>query len=66
MFKLIEMPYDLYDYFLKQKNKPIFREISNIVRQNIWHESADFVISQEWIKTEDRIFYELYYYLRYN
>ena len=59
------MPNDLYDQFMKEKSNPIFTEIINIVRDKIWHESIDFTISQEWLKTEDKLFLELYYLLRY-
>ncbi len=60
------MPYDLYDYFLKLRSHPMFTEVSDKVRQNLWRESINVVQSQEWIKTEDKILIELYYYLRYN
>lgn len=60
------MPYDLYDYFLKQRRNPDFTEVADMVRQNIWGESISFMASLEWMKTEDRILIELYYYLRYN
>ena len=59
------MPNDLYDHFMKEKSNPLFTEISNIVRDKIWHESIDFDISQKWLKTEDKIFIQLYYLLRY-
>ena len=60
------MPYDLYDHFMKEKSNPLFIEVSNIVRDNVWDESIDFVMSQNWLKTEDKLFIELYYLLRYN
>lgn len=60
------MPNDLYDNFLKERDRPIFSEITNKVRQKIWCDSINFIISQNWMNTEDRIFIELYYYLRYN
>lgn len=59
------MSNDLYDHFMKEKSNPLFTEISNIVRDKIWHESIDFDISQKWLKTEDKIFIQLYYLLRY-
>ena len=42
------MPYDLYDYFLKQRNNRLFTEVSNIVRQKLWRETYDVVEAQEW------------------
>ena len=60
------MPYDLYDYFLKEKNNPIFTEVTDKVRENIWKESIAFITSIEWMTMENRILVELYYYLRYN
>ncbi len=60
------MPYDLYDHFMKEKSNPLFIEVSNIVRDNVWDESIDFVMSQNWLKTEDKLFIELYHLLRYN
>ncbi len=49
------MPYDYYDYFIKQRNNPVFTEVSNIVRQKIWRESFDVVTSQEWEDIEDKV-----------
>ena len=66
MIEVIKMPYDLYDYFLKQKRNPIFTEVSDKVRQDIWAESVNFVMSLKWMAMEDRMLIELYYYLRYN
>ena len=59
------MPHDLYDQFIKEKSNPEFIEISNIVRDKLWYESIDFVMSQKWLKTEDKLLLELYYLLRY-
>lgn len=59
------MPNDLYDQFMKEKSNPLFIEVSNIVRDNVWAESIDFVMSQKLLKTEDKLFIELYYILRY-
>ena len=50
------MPYDLYDHFMKEKSNPLFSEISDIIRDEIWAESIDFVMSQNWLKTEDKLF----------
>lgn len=49
------MPYDYYDYFIKQRNSKVFTEVSDIVRQEIWRESFDVVKSQEWEETSDKI-----------
>ncbi len=49
------MPYDYYDYFIKQRNNPIFTETSNIIRQKLWRESFDVVESQEWEEITDKI-----------
>ena len=49
------MPYDYYDYFLKQRNNPIFTETSNIVRQKLWRESFDIITSQDWEDITDKI-----------
>ena len=49
------MPYDYYDYFIKQRNDRIFTEVSNIVRQKIWRESFDVVKSQEWENLTEKI-----------
>lgn len=60
------MPYDYYDYFSKERNNPDFTEVSDKVRENIWRESINFILSQEWIPTEDKMLIAMYYYLRYN
>lgn len=49
------MPYDLYDYFLKQRNNEVFTEVTNIVRQKIWRETYDVVEAQEWEEITDKI-----------
>lgn len=41
------MPYDLYEYFRKQRTNEKFIEITDIVRENIWRETYDVVKSQE-------------------
>ncbi|MDO5859238.1 hypothetical protein [Methanobrevibacter sp.] len=60
------MPYDLYDYFLKEKNNPIFTEVTDKVRENIWKESIAFITSIEWMTMENKMMVKLYYYLRYS
>jgi hypothetical protein len=49
------MPYDYYDFFVKQRNNRVFTETSNIVRQKILRESFDVVKSQEWEELTERI-----------
>ena len=60
----MKMPYDFYDYFTKQRNHPLFTETYEKIRQNVWRESINFVKTQEWIKTEDKILIRLYHHLR--
>lgn len=55
MFKVIRMPYDYYDYFIKERNSEVFTEVSDIVRQKVWRDSFDVVQSQEWEETTDKI-----------
>ena len=49
------MPYDLYDYFLKQRNNKTFSETTNIVRQKLWRETYDIVEFQKWEEIADKI-----------
>ena len=42
------MPYDLYEYFRKQRTNEKFIEITDIVRENIWRETYDVVKSQKY------------------
>ena len=49
------MPYDLYDYFLKQRNNEIFTETTNIIRQKFWRETYDVVESQKLEDITDKI-----------
>ena len=60
------MPYDYYEYFIKERNNEIFTEIYEKIRQNHWSDSFDFNLSLEWLKIEDIIKIKLYYSLRYN
>jgi hypothetical protein len=60
------MPYDYYDYFIKQRQNEKFIETTELVRQNLWSETINFKQSQRWINTEDKILIELYETLRYN
>ncbi|WP_296790008.1 hypothetical protein [uncultured Methanobrevibacter sp.] len=49
------MPYDFYDFFIKQRNNKNFTEVSNIVRQKLWRETYDVIESQEWEEITDKI-----------
>lgn len=49
------MPYDFYDFFIKQRNNKKFTEVSNIVRQKLWRETYDVIESQEWEEITDKI-----------
>ena len=49
------MPYDYYDYFLKQRNNKIFTEATSRVRQKFWRETFDVVESQEWKEITEKI-----------
>ena len=44
------MPNDLYDQFMKEKSNPLFIEVSNIVRDNVWAESIDFKMFSLFLK----------------
>ena len=59
------MPYDYYEYLKKQRDSEEYTETSELVRQNLWNETIDFKLSQEWIHIEDKILIRLYWRLRY-
>lgn len=59
------MPYDYYEYLKKQRDGEEYTETSELVRQNLWNETIDFKLSQEWIHIEDKILIRLYWRLRY-
>jgi len=59
------MPYDYYEYLKKQRENEQYRETSELVRQNLWSETINFKLSQDWINIEDRILIRLYLLLRY-
>ena len=42
------MPYDLYEYFKKQRENEKFTEITDIVREKIWRETYDVIVSQNY------------------
>lgn len=65
MFEVIQMPYDYYEYLKKQRDNEQYRETSELVRQNLWSETINFKLSQEWLDIEDRILIRLYQLLRY-
>ena len=41
------MPYDFYEYFLKQRENKKFRETTETVRQKLWSETYDVKMSQQ-------------------
>ncbi|WP_405265217.1 hypothetical protein [Methanobrevibacter sp.] len=59
------MPYDYYEYLKKQRENKEYMETSELVRQNLWSETINFKLSQEWLDIEDRILIMLYQRLRY-
>ena len=59
------MPYDYYDQLKDERNSDEYTEINDIVREKIWNESINFIISLEWMMMEDKIGIQLYYLLRY-
>ena len=65
MFEVSTMPYDYYEYLKKQRENEQYRETSELVRQNLWSETINFKLSQDWIAIEDRILIRLYLLLRY-
>lgn len=65
MFEVSTMPYDYYEYLKKQRENEQYRETSELVRQNLWSETINFKVSQDWIAIEDRILIRLYLLLRY-
>ncbi len=65
MFEVSTMPYDYYEYLKKQRENEQYRETSELVRQNLWSETINFKLSQDWINIEDRILIRLYLLLRY-
>ena len=65
MFEVIIMPYDYYEYLKKQRDDKQYPETAELVRQNLWSETINFKLSQEWLDIEDRILIMLYLRLRY-
>ena len=57
---------DYFDYFLKRNENEDFVEIYEIVRQKIWRETFNEIMSQEWIGIDERIRRNLFWYLMYN
>ena len=60
------MPYDYYEYFKKQRENNEFIETRELVRQNLWSETINFRLSNEWISIEDKLLLKLYRNLRYS
>lgn len=65
-FKVMHMPYDYYDYMKKQRESEEYTETSDLVRQNLWSDSINFKLSQNWLLIEDKILIRLYRKLRYS
>ena len=65
MFEVSTMPYDYYEYLKKQRENEQYKETSELVRQNLWSETINFKLSQEWLDIEDKILIMLYQLLRY-
>ena len=59
------MPYDYYEYLKNQRDNEEYTETVELVRQNLWSETINFKVSQDWIAIEDRILIRLYLLLRY-
>ncbi|WP_405307281.1 hypothetical protein [Methanobrevibacter sp.] len=59
------MPYDYYEYLKNQRDNEEYTETVELVRQNLWSETINFKVSQEWIHIEDKILIRLYPRLRY-
>ena len=57
---------DYFEYFLKRNENEDFVEIYEIVRQKIWRETFNEIMSQEWIGIDERIRRNLFWYLMYN
>lgn len=57
---------DYFDYFLKEIENEDFVEIYEIVRQTVWREAINEILSEEWIGIDDRIRRNYYWYLLYN
>ncbi|MEE1335062.1 MAG: hypothetical protein UHG12_00950 [Methanobrevibacter sp.] len=59
------MPYDYYEYLKKLRDNEEYSEAAELVRQNLWSETINFKLSQEWIPIGDKILIRLYPHLRY-
>ena len=59
------MPYDYYEYLKKLRDNEEYSEAAELVRQNMWSETINFKLSQEWLDIEDRMLIMLYQCLRY-
>ena len=60
-----DMPYDYYEYLKKLRDNEEYSEAAELVRQNLWSETINFKLSQEWLDIEDRMLIMLYQCLRY-
>ncbi|WP_296844509.1 hypothetical protein [uncultured Methanobrevibacter sp.] len=59
------MPYDYYEYLKNQRDSEQYRETAELVRQNLWSDTINFKLSQEWLNIEDILLIMLYQRLRY-
>ena len=57
---------DYFEYFLKRNENEDYIEVYEIVRQKIWRETINEIMSEEWIGIEDRMRRNLFWYLMYN
>ena len=62
---MIDMPYDYYEYLKNQRDSEQYRETAELVRQNLWSDTINFKLSQEWLNIEDILLIMLYQRLRY-
>ena len=66
IFEVSDMPYDYYEYLKNQRENEQYTETSELVRQNLWSETVNFKLAQEWLSVEDKILIGLYWRLRYS
>ena len=63
---MVDMVNDYFEYFLKEIENEDYIEIYEIVRQKIWREAVNEILSRQWIGIDDRIRRNYYWYLLYN
>lgn len=57
---------DYFEYFLKRNENEDFIEVYEIVRQKIWRETINEIMSEEWIGIDEKMRRNLFWYLMYN